>query len=91
MRLPAASQPAEEHVDQGQNDGADESRAECVHVEARNDGGSQFDHGGINDQPEQPERKQNQGESDDLEKDSQRGIDEANDQRGNQRGKRPMT
>ena len=59
-------------------------------MEARNDGGRQFDHGGIDDQPEQSEREQNQGESDDLKKDAERGIDEANDKRGNQRGKWPI-
>src|SRR5690242_1836644 len=53
-------------------------------MEARNDGRGQFDHSRIDYQPEQTECEQNQGEGDDLKKNSQRGIDEANHEGRNQ-------
>ena len=53
-------QPAEEHIDEREDDCPDESRAERIHVEAGNNCGGQFDHRRIDDQPEEPQGKQDE-------------------------------
>ena len=51
--VPARSrQPAEEHIDQSENDRSHEGGAERIHMEAGNNGRGQLDHGRVDDQPE---------------------------------------
>ena len=49
---------------------------------ATHDRRRQLDHGGVDHQPKDAERKQRQRKRDDLEEHSQRGVDETDHQRG---------
>jgi hypothetical protein len=70
---------AQNHADDAEHDGAEEGRQKSGYVKARHEGGGQLKHERVDDQPENAQRQYRERKSYDLENQSDRRVDEPDD------------